>query len=93
MRSFVKIKSSRYGEITFSFTDLSKSCPSHESFTPQIRLLTLFAKIKHSRKLPNLQYFQGDEEISFRDIRRLVHYFQGSREHRPPWGCLTYNGI
>ena len=28
--SFVKIKSSRYGEITRSFTDIGKSWPSHE---------------------------------------------------------------
>ena len=28
MRSFVKIKSSRNGEITLSFTDVCKSCPS-----------------------------------------------------------------
>ena len=30
MRSFVKIKSSRKGEITLSFTDKGKSCHSHE---------------------------------------------------------------
>ena len=55
MRSFVKIKSSRIGEITLSFTDISKSCPCHEFLTSQICVLTLFAKIKFSRKFPNLQ--------------------------------------
>ena len=30
MRSFVKIKSSRNGEITLSFTDEGKSCHSRE---------------------------------------------------------------
>ena len=32
------------------------------------------------------KYFQGAEEFSFRDSGRSMHYFQGSREHRPPWG-------
>ena len=43
MRSFVKIKSSRIGEITLSFTRISHPC--HEFSTPQICVLTLFAKI------------------------------------------------
>ena len=30
------------------------------------------------------KYFQGAEEFSFRDLRRSMHCFQGSREHRPP---------
>ena len=51
LRSFVKIKSSRKGEITLSFTDMSKSCP----FASQVCLLMLFAKIKFSRKFLNLQ--------------------------------------
>ena len=33
------------------------------------------------------KYFQGAEEFSFRDLGRSMHYFQGSREHRPPWGA------
>ena len=49
MRSFVKMKSSRNVEITLSFTDAGKSCPSHEFLTSQICLLTLFAKLKLSR--------------------------------------------
>ena len=32
----------------------------------------------------NAKHFQGAEEVSFRDLRRSLHYFQGSREHRPP---------
>ena len=32
------------------------------------------------------KYFQGAEEFSFRDLGRSMHYFQGSREHRPPLG-------
>ena len=28
--------------------------------------------------------FKGAKEIIFRDLGRLMHYFQGSRGHRPP---------
>ena len=56
MRIFLKIKSSRNGEINLSFTDIGKSCPSREFYTSQICLLTPFAKIKFSRKFPDLQY-------------------------------------
>ena len=55
MQSFVKIKSSRNGEITLSLTDIEKSCPSREYLALQICLLTLFAKIKFSQKFPDLQ--------------------------------------
>ena len=55
-RNFVKIKSSRNGEITLLFTDLRKSFPNREFLTSQICLLALFAKIKFSRKIPDLQY-------------------------------------
>ena len=32
----------------------------------------------------------GDEEITFRDLGRSKHYFQGSRENRTPWGLIIY---
>ena len=32
------------------------------------------------------EYFQGAEVLSFRDLGRKMHYYQGSREHRPPLG-------
>ena len=32
------------------------------------------------------KYFQGAEVLSFKDLGRSMHYFQGSREHRSPWG-------
>ena len=51
---FVKIRPSRNGEITLSFTYKDKSCIS---LTSQICLLRPFAKIKFSRKFPNLQYY------------------------------------
>ena len=54
--SFVKIKSSRNCKITLSFIDIGKSCLSREFFTSLICLLMLFAKIKFSRKFPNLHY-------------------------------------
>ena len=55
-RNFVKIKPSRNGEITLSFTDIGKSCPSRILLTRKYDL-TPFAKIKFSRKFPNLQYW------------------------------------
>ena len=57
--SFVKIKSSRNAEITLSFTNIRTSWPSREFLASQICLLTLFAKIKFSRKFPDLQYIQA----------------------------------
>ena len=57
MRSFVKIKPSRDDKITLSFIGIGKSCLNREVFTSLICLLMLFAKIKLSRKFPNLQYF------------------------------------
>ena len=56
MQSVVKIESSRNGEITLSITDIGKSCTSREFLEPQEHLLTLFAKIKLSRKFPDFQY-------------------------------------
>ena len=44
LNGIVKTKSSRNGEITLSFTDIGRSCHSNEFLTPQICLLTLFAK-------------------------------------------------
>ena len=67
MRSFVKIKSSRNGEIILSFTDIG-TFVHHAAvaiFTSQICLLTLFAKVKFSRKFPNLQYMQRNNELTF----------------------------
>ena len=32
------------------------------------------------------KYFEGAEEIIFRDLERSMHYFHGSRDYRPPWG-------
>ena len=51
--SFVKIKFMRNGVISLSFTDIGKSCLSPELLPSQICLLTLFPKIKFSRKFPN----------------------------------------
>ena len=63
MRMFVKIKFSTNSEITLSFTDAGKSCPCRECLTWQICLLTLFAKIKFSRKFPNLQYANSGQDV------------------------------
>ena len=56
LRSFVKTKPSGNDEITMSFIDIGKSCPTSEFLRSQICLLTLFAKIKCSRKIQDLQY-------------------------------------
>ena len=53
MRSFVKIKSSRIGDITLSFTAICKSGSYNEYLASQICHLLLFAKIKLSQKFPN----------------------------------------
>ena len=53
-----KIKSSRNGEITQSFTVIGKSCLSREFLAWQICLIKLVGKIKFSRKFPDLQFNQ-----------------------------------
>ena len=55
MRSFVKLNTSRNGKITLLFTDISFLCPSREFLMSQICFLMPLAKIKFSRKFPNLQ--------------------------------------
>ena len=49
LRSFLKTKSSRNGDITLSFIDIGKSCPSRNFLTAHICVLTLFVNIKFSR--------------------------------------------
>ena len=58
MQSFVKIKPSQNGEITLSFTNIGKSCPSREFLMSQMCLLTLFTKTKLLRIFLSLQYTQ-----------------------------------
>ena len=60
MRSFVKIKSSRNGEIT-PFTDIDKSCPSRDFYVANMSFNTL---LKISRKLPNDSYFRRGSGVS-----------------------------
>ena len=55
LRSFMKIKPSRYGKITLSFIDKGKSCLNREFVTSLICILMLFTKIELSRKFLNLQ--------------------------------------
>ena len=54
---FVKIKSSRNGEIILLLSDIGKSCHGCDFFTSQICLLTLFVKIDFSQKILNLQMY------------------------------------
>ena len=51
----MKINPRQNGRITLSFTEIGKSCPSGEFLTLQICLFALLAKLKFSRKFPNLQ--------------------------------------
>ena len=53
---------------SLSFNDIGKSC--REYLTSQIYLFTLFAKIKFSRKFPNLQY----AALTYRMTRSLTSY-------------------
>ena len=55
MRSLVKIKSSRKGEIT----DAGKSCPSSEFLVSQICLLTLLAKISGFTVLTRIHFLKA----------------------------------
>ena len=55
MRSFVKMKSSRNADINLSFTNIRKSWSICEFLASQICILKLLAKIKFSRKFPDLQ--------------------------------------
>ena len=52
----MKIKSSQNGEINMLLIEIGKSCPSCKFLTSLICLLLLFAKIKFSRKFPDVQY-------------------------------------
>ena len=86
MQSLEKIKSLRNGEITLFFVDLAKSCTSHKFLTPQICLLTLFTKIKFSRKFWNLKYWKP--------VNRYVdrkEYDDVSLEIQEPEYPLHYN--
>ena len=53
MRSFVKIKSSRNGEITLSFTDIGKSYPSRDFLMSQI----CFNAIRENKILAKISEF------------------------------------
>ena len=75
MRSFVKIKPSRYGKITFSFIGIGKSCLNREFFASLICLLKQFAKIRFSRKFPNLQYYFEKQYVTQFEIRAILRLF------------------
>ena len=47
------------------YTDIGISRPCHEFSTTQICVLTLFAKIKFSRKYPNLKYEENWGSLSY----------------------------
>ena len=92
MRSFVKIKSLRNSEITLSFTDIGKSCPSRDFLMSQICILTLFSKIKVSRKFPNLQHTMV-VHLYYSTIRSLYRYvpvsWKANGDKNQLWARLT----
>ena len=75
MRSFVK---ENPRQMAHSIS-LCKSCPSSKFLTSQICLLTLLAKIKFSRKFPNLQYTRdgvdegSEQRFGFRPHLKALH--------------------
>ena len=81
MRSFVKIKPSGNGKITLrlSFIDIGKSCLNREFFTSLMCLLMQCAKIKFSRKFPNLQYH----------LNPNCDYFPGTSDGSPQTSAQT----
>ena len=75
MRNFVKIKSSRNGEIPLSLTDIDESWLSHDFLTSQICVLTLFPKIKLSQKKTELTiFFSSAVFCKLRAIYCLITY-------------------
>ena len=66
MLSFVEIKPSRNGNITLSFTDVGKSCPSREFFTSQICLNT----IRENKMLAKISEFTVLEEKSEKNKKK-----------------------
>ena len=70
--------------ISLSLTDVGISCPSREFLMWQMSLLTLFAKIKCSRKFPNLQYNTLVEELC--SVSWGATYCRGAEAHLLPLG-------
>ena len=101
---FRERKPSRNGKITLSFIDIGKSCLSCGFFTSLICLLMLFAKIKLSRKFPNLQHthsqlYLWQIPVNRKALSRLVNVMlvlknfnlQWRIQDHWSWGCLTVN--
>ena len=91
MRSIVKTKPSQNGEITVAFTDIyiykvGKSCSTCIFLSSQICLLTLFAKIKCSRKFPDLQYREAIDEMYDGRRSRFVPFCR--QEHGNLKACI-----
>ena len=70
MRSFMKIKHSRNGKITLSFTDIRKSCPSREFLTSQI---CLFSAIRQNKILSKISEFTVSfETVNFEKSQQMT---------------------
>ena len=84
MGSFTKNKTFTDGEITLSFIDVGNSS---KFLTSQICFLTLLAKIKLSRKFPNLQDLMIPLSIKSTNLKmqaklspKSISYFTKSKE-------------
>ena len=63
MRSFAIIKTSRNDKLTLSFTDIGKTCLSHEFLMSQLCLLPLYAKNKIIAKSSEFTVYKPVYEI------------------------------
>ena len=63
MRSFAKIKPSRNGEITLLFTDIGKSCPSHEFFNFANMSFNAIRENKILTKISEFTVYMGAEPM------------------------------
>ena len=59
MRSFVKIKTSRKGEITMSFTDMSKTCPNRIFYIANMS----FNAIRKNKTLAKISEFTVSDKL------------------------------
>ena len=82
-------KSSRNGEITLSFTDEGKSCPSRYILKLQICLLTLFPNINSSKNFP---IYSSSTDSTSKQSCQIRTSFNTGVQWNPPyfiWWLVT----
>ena len=87
-----KICYCKFGKFSQGFTDIGKSCPRRDFLMSQICILTLFSKIKVSRKFPNLQHTMV-VHLYYSTIRSLYRYvpvsWKANGDKNQLWARLT----